>query len=208
MKGILILIGASFRSGGQFSTIRGNDDSYMNQMKASKSHIQFIEKLQEKKCDMHVYISSYTTKFDDDLKNMYSDYLIKSDFYDDLIGIDTLIHNSIKNIEDLNIYDFVLFVRIDLYLKQKFMDIFNLEWNTIRFPSICFKPHHKVDIHPRVNDMMLFIPKKYFNYIQFICNYLLNQWSYFIQYTDLTYNYLVDTNYYILFYSIYKNKLS
>ena len=53
-------------------------------------------------------------------------------------------------------------MRIDLFLKDKFSEIFNPTSDKILFPSICFEPHHKCDIHPRVNDMMMFIPKKYF----------------------------------------------
>ena len=52
-------------------------------------------------------------------------------------------------------------MRIDIFLKDKFMDIFKLDNDKILFPSICFEPHHKIGIHPRVNDIMMYIPKRY-----------------------------------------------
>ena len=55
-------------------------------------------------------------------------------------------------------------MRIDLFLKDKFFEIFNPYSDKILFPSVCFKPLHKC-IHPRVNDMMMFIPK-YFDFIK------------------------------------------
>ena len=61
--------------------------------------------------------------------------------------------------------DFILCMRIDICLKDKFMEIFNPN-DRILFPSICFKPHHTVGIHPRVNDMMLYIPKKYIDWFK------------------------------------------
>ena len=82
-------------------------------------------------------------------------------------------------------------MRIDLFLKNKFIEIFNPNWNKILFPSICYKPHHKCGIHPRVNDMMLYFPKKYYKYIEFILynngNTGHNLWETFINQTDLTY---------------------
>jgi len=78
-------------------------------------------------------------------------------------------------------------MRIDLQLKEYFSKIFNPLWNKILFPSICFKPFHETDMgHPRVNDTILFFPKKYFNYLTlFLIGH--NLWEDFILNTDLTY---------------------
>jgi len=51
-------------------------------------------------------------------------------------------------------------------VKDKFMEIFNPKSDSILFPSICFEPHHKVGIHPRVSDMMMYVPKKYIDYFK------------------------------------------
>jgi hypothetical protein len=37
------------------------------------------------------------------------------------------------------------------------------QWNTIRFISICWDKCDRCGEHPRVNDMMMYIPRKYFN---------------------------------------------
>ena len=59
-------------------------------------------------------------------------------------------------------------MRIDLFLKDKFSEVFNPLADKILFPSVCFEPYHKCDIHPRINDMMMFIPKKYYYLIKLI----------------------------------------
>jgi len=168
MKGLLILFGESFRTGGQDSRIRGRDESYPEQIKAAESHMAFIEDLKNKDCHIDVYISSYTTKFDNDLTKIYANNLIQSDYNVQMTGPHDLLHRPIKNIKNIEIYDFVLFMRIDIYLKDEFKKIFNTKWDKILFPAICFKPWHKVGNHPKVNDMMIYVPKKYFNYIQHI----------------------------------------
>ena len=189
MKGCLILFGECFRLGSQNSRNRGSQNSYDEQIKAAQSHINFIKSIQN--TDFKVYISSYSTNFNYDLIKVYSNYLIVFDFYDNLIGVTNLIRNAINNIAKIENFDFILFMRIDLFLKNKFIEIFNPNWNKILFPSICYKPHHKCGIHPRVNDMMLYFPKKYYKYIEFILynngNTGHNLWETFINQTDLTY---------------------
>ena len=62
-------MGASFRAGKQFNTIIGNPISYDEQMQACDSHVNFIKSLIKKynMDNLSVYISSYNTKFYNDL---------------------------------------------------------------------------------------------------------------------------------------------
>jgi len=189
MKGLFIFLGESFRLGQQGTRNIGSDKSYTEQLNAAKSHINLIENLEAKNCKISVYLSTYYTKFNNELKDVYKNYLIGSDFYNKLIGYNALLHNSISKIKDVNIYDFVFFVRIDLFFKDKFIPLFNPNWKMILFPSICFVPCHKSGIHPRVNDMMIFIPKKYYNYIKNIQYNPMGHdiWANLIKNTDLKY---------------------
>jgi hypothetical protein len=190
MKGLLILTGESFRLGGQGNRNTGSDNSYLEQINAANSHIHFLEHLKENQnCDMDVFIASYNTKFNNELISIYSNYLIGYDYYEHLIGQNNLINNSLKNIQKIELYDFILFMRIDLFLKKEFSRVFDCKSELILFPSICFKPHHKVGIHPRVNDIMLYFPKKYFNYLKYVAMFVgHDQWYNFIENTDLKYD--------------------
>jgi hypothetical protein len=164
-KSLLILFGESFRLGGQGNRNIGSEQSYGAQLKAAQTHINFILNLQKQNINMVVCINSYTTQYDNDLINIYKDVLYDSVFYTKLLGQNKLIHNCIERI-NINDYNFILCMRIDLFLKDRFMEIFNPDSNTILFPSICFEPYHKVGNHPRVNDMMMFIPQKYLNFFK------------------------------------------
>ena len=171
MNSLLILFGESFRLGGQCNRNRGSEKSYKEQINASLSHIKFIESLKKNNINMTVSINSYTTKFNNSLNEIYKSVLVDSEYYENLIGMNKLIHNCIDRITNINNYDFILCMRIDLFLKDlflkdKFFESFNPYSNKILFPSVCFKPFHKCGIHPRVNDMMMFIPKKYFDFIK------------------------------------------
>jgi hypothetical protein len=166
MNSLLILFGESFRLGGQNNRNRGSEESYRQQINASLSHIKFIESLKKNNINMTVSINSYTTKFDNSLNEIYKSVLVDSKYYENLIGQSKLIHNSIDRITNINNYDFILCMRIDIFLKDKFFEIFNPYSDKILFPSVCFKPYHKSGVHPRVNDIMMFIPKKYFDFIK------------------------------------------
>lgn len=189
MNGLIIFIGESFRLGGQFTRNRGSKESYSEQIKACNSHINFIEHIIQKfqLNSMSVFLSSYNTQYDNDLLSIYNKYLLGYNLYNDVIGLNTLFKNSINKIENIEKYDFILYIRIDLYLKQEFFNIFNPMINTILFPTICWKHDSHVGNNPRVNDMLLFIPNKYYKYIK---NIIIghNTWNYLINNTDLTYD--------------------
>ena len=189
MNGLIILLGESFRLGCQGNRNRGTTESYNEQMKACKTHTDFIEHIITKfnMESVSVYISSYTTQFDNDLLSNYNKYLIGNTLYPDVIGITSLFHNSINKIQNIEKYDFVLYIRIDLFLKEYFIEIFNPTINMILFPTICWARDCKTGSHPRVNDMILFLPKKYYTYINKlqICH---EGWNILINQTDLTYN--------------------
>ena len=193
MNCLIVFLGGSFRLGWQGTNSIGTDESYEEQIKACKSHIEFIKDLTERKnCKPSVYISTYKTKFNDSLLNIYSDYLVGSDFYDKFIGFDGLLQNTVKKIKNMNKYEFVAFIRIDLFLKAEFLEIFNPgypSWDKILFPSICWYRDSIVNGYPRVNDMMLYLPHGYFKYIK---NIIYDHhgghdlWANLIKSTDLT----------------------
>jgi len=193
MDCLIVFLGGSFRLGGQGTTSIGTNESYDEQIKACKSHIEFIKDLLERKnYKPSVYVSSYTTKYNESLFNIYSDYLVGFDLYDTFIGFNGLLHNTVNRIKDINKYEFIAFIRIDLFLKSKFLEIFNPgypEWNKILFPTICWYQHSIVDGYPRVNDMMIYLPKRYFKYAKYFIYDHHNGhdlWANLVRGTDLT----------------------
>jgi hypothetical protein len=183
---LIIFLGESFRLGGQFNRNRGTPESFKAQMDACDSHIRFIEK---QKAD--VFIASYHTQFDEQLLSVYKPYLIGSTFYPDVIGLNTLFHKTIESL-DIEKYDSVFYIRIDLYLKDHFLEVFQPK-QMILFPTICWKCCSIENDHPRVNDTMLYIPKKYYEFIKYI-DIGHNMWclcSKYITYEDM--DTIIDT---------------
>lgn len=162
---VMILFGETFRSGGQGLHIRGLKKSVIPQIKATLSQVKFLKHLRDnKKINTRIIIISYNTIYKNNLLECFKceGFLENYYFYDNLIGKDNLIKIGIEKIDDLYKYKFLLIMRIDLFLKPYFFDIFDPDSKKILFPSICFKPHHKVLDCPRVNDTMMFIPRNFF----------------------------------------------
>jgi len=97
--------------------------------------------------------------------------------------------NGVKNIENLNEYNFILFIRIDLFLKPHFFDIFDPTINKILFPTICWK-HHSTTYwgHPRVNPVMILIPNKYYEHLRHIHLFSHEGWDHLIRDAYLSYD--------------------
>ena len=177
MKLLFLILGGSFRKGNSQNRNYGIEESINGQITASNSHIEFIEFIKNKfNVEIDVIISTYSTNYDNILLDIYKEYLIENYFYkfnseSDLKGIHNLFHLAYKN--HIENYDALFFFRIDIYLKKRLFDIFNPYSETILFPFIVsvynitsgHLDHKNPSGHPVHSDMLLFIPKKYFNVI-------------------------------------------
>ncbi len=178
-------MGESFRLGGEGTRNIGSVKSVGPQIDAAKSHMNFVENLEKKDCTVDIYINTYNTIYNDKLLDVYKNNLIGSLFHHDKKGTKYLLDICLTKIET-NKYDFILLSRIDIFYKEEFLSVFKHDWENIRFASICFKPFHKVKNLPRVNPILIFIPKKYYNYMsEYIDISSHNVWYYLINNTDL-----------------------
>jgi len=175
MKALFVHTGESFRTGGQYSRLRGQPESLESQKAASSSHIDLYVFLKEKyniSCD--IAISTYTTPYDGELKSWYKEGIKKIDSNSKLIFFETLenlighaghmFHNTINKI-NVSDYDFIFFIRIDACLKEYFKKKFDPYSKKILFSSISW---HHMRTHAGVvacADLMYFIPKHLYQYI-------------------------------------------
>jgi hypothetical protein len=160
-RALILLLGESFRLGGQGTRNRGHSDSVPAQIEACKTHLRLFESLPVLK---DIYVGTYTTPYDQLLVQAYGRYLIGADFHESVMGLSGLFHSALHTVGSLEAYRFIFYLRIDLFVKPLFDSIFDCNWPLICFPSICFKINgcDRCGNHPRVNDMMLFVPKRYF----------------------------------------------
>lgn len=185
-KGLVIFLGESFRKGSQNTRVRGLPESRENQILACKSHLRFIEHVKRQHgMDLSVYIGTYSTPYTNDLLDIYKDRIVGHKIYDNLIGTNNLFQNACNEIQDKDQYSFILYLRIDLCLKDEFFNVFNPRAKTIHFPTICWLKFNKVNSYPRVNDMMFQIPRKYYIYLpKLIISH--DTWYILVTSTDLT----------------------
>jgi hypothetical protein len=196
MRALILILGESFRMGTQYTRIRGTPESYDEQIRASESHVAFLKHISAKYAmkSISVFIATYTTPFDAKLLDIYRDYKTGHQIYDDVMGLNALFHHSLRFIRDKSTiddfrqaYDFILYFRIDLFLKAEFIGRFDPRSDTILYPCVCFIPHHRVGNDPRVNDTMMFIPSRLFSHLSsiMICH---ESWHYLVSRGELTYD--------------------
>jgi hypothetical protein len=168
MKGLLLLIGESFREGLQFERKRDTKKSFYTQKMASESHIDFCNYVKEKhNVSMDIFINTYDTKYEKELKSWYPNCKYKSN--KELIG-QKLAQDAINEIDKE--YDFIFLTRMDIFIKPYFYSVFNPKWKTIHFLCQGFSKHvceGFIDNSPMVNEIFQYFPKKYY--------YVLNEYN-------------------------------
>jgi hypothetical protein len=166
-RGLILVIGESFRTGGQASRIRGQPSSRPDQLTALSSHVRFFDHLTRTyDLSLDVAVASYTTPYQSDILNAYHRYLRRALFLETPIGLQPLASAALCDL-DVSPYTFVLYLRIDIMLKDAFFALFNPFWQEVRYPSVCFKKDnlHLCEGLPRVGDMIVFVPQKYMSFL-------------------------------------------
>ena len=179
MKLLLLLCGEAFRD--TIGRSRDTDFGFSNQQEASNSHVKLLEKLESINYQVDIAINTYETKFKNDLLNFYKN-IVFSNFTNENYGAHNFsVGNSIKNtfsVLDIDNYDFLFICRIDLLLKDIFIESFVPNPNFIIYPNVMSIEFNKISF-PHISDTFCIIPKKYFHPfdnwkgIFENCNYLL-----------------------------------
>jgi hypothetical protein len=162
----LIMIGESFREGGQNTRVRGTAESFAGQREACLSHVRYIHVLRALGYDVDVYIHTLSTSYDADILKWYGASIKGVLFVPSGMNMGSVnghFHGARRLVTDKAQYYVLMFVRIDLALKDMFLETVNpLAITALTFPSVTWKVCHMVADCPRMNDMMMFIPAKYF----------------------------------------------
>ena len=188
MKGALVILGTFFREGLQFDNKKDTDSSFETQKKATESHVRFAKHFK-----MDILIHAYPTKWENELKNWYSEstytYTVHPEKYD-------VLEQLLNKCEISNEYDYIFVIRSDLFLKDLLFEKFNPNWQRIMFPSICWAQNATVkddrtgELLPRVSDTMLFVPQKYIKNPMFMSH---DAWLDYIKIGVFEMNFILDT---------------
>lgn len=164
-KGLFLIIGESFRTGGQNSRIRDLPESFADQEKACRSHISLINFLEKKySIKIDVILNSYYTKYEKSIINWYQNSnFIKYKFNPDPLGYNTIFSNGLNLIKDKTKYDFIFVHRVDLVLKSYLKKAFDIHKEKIIFPFPMPLGSGKKGYKMWISETMVFIPSNHFD---------------------------------------------
>jgi hypothetical protein len=177
-KILLVLWGESFRSGGQMTRTRGTGKYFEKQKWATSSHVELLDFIKkEYSCDSDILLNSFSLNPEDDqsLISWYSDYCVQNEckfiynLHEKAFSTEqeTRRDTYSKVVDIIDDYEYVLFVRLDLRLKQYFIDNFYFDCEKIIFAhidlnlgvsSVC---KNQPNMWPTCEQIMLFA-KKFF----------------------------------------------
>jgi len=160
----ILLIGGSFRLGGQGNMSIGDPRSYSEQKDACMSHLAYCKHIENKfGSKPSIFINTYDSPFVNEMIQWYSAYYhVTHVVHKIMIGYDGLVSDTVKRLDE---EDDVIFIRIDLLLKPAFFDV--VLGDRLSFSSVCFTLNnwHIHNGFPRVADLILFIPRRLFHLI-------------------------------------------
>lgn len=171
MKILTIFWGENYRSGPQMTRTRGMNDYIRRQILASKSHIKLVNMLKNQGHNLDIILNTYKLNPNDDNNilqyyqkntNLILKFFYDSQFSDELAFFQNMFKNVLSNEILDNKYDFVLFIRIDLYLKKIFFE-------TLKFiPEKISFAHIDSNINTNSNNFLIcqqifIVPKIYYN---------------------------------------------
>jgi hypothetical protein len=184
-KCLLVYYGGSFREGNIGSTVSDTKYGYEAQKHASITHAKLKKVLNQKGFQTDILINTRHTEYKDDLMNWYNPFnIILNNIPTKMHGKDYMIQSCIQNINklDKNEYQFILFIRIDLFLKPDFYKIINTESNKIMFLANNYNPRdckNSINKEPSIVDLFVYIPKKYYYILDNKFKLEHNSWLYY-----------------------------
>lgn len=156
MRISIVLVGESFRLGGQGTRNRDSQESYEEQKRACLSHLKLAEALASEGHQVDFFIESYATKYESELISLYGERLKGFSFRDAMVGIQALARAALSKYE----HECVFVCRIDIALKGMMISMFDPEWQKVMFPSACWVHDCRCGNFPRVSDTMMFVPPR------------------------------------------------
>jgi hypothetical protein len=186
-KALICYYGGSFREGNIGSTKQDSAYGYEAQKNTSISHAKLKNVLNDKGYQTDILISTRNTKYSSYLDSWYKPYdMIINKISEQIHGRDYMIQSTVDNINKLNKYDydFILFVRIDLFLKPEFFEVLDTETNKISFLANNYDTNTcltKYKNDPVIVDLFVLIPKKYYYILDKNFKLFHNSWTYYKQ---------------------------
>lgn len=127
-KCLCVIIGESFRSGGNGSRNVGQQETVEEQKKAIDSHIRFIKAIQNKyNIDIDVVLHTAYTPYINDVYQWYTSNtnVIGYNIVPKGIGLTNAFRFSLSSQKDVKHYQSVICFRIDVFLREYIDEIFN-----------------------------------------------------------------------------------
>ena len=189
----IILRGESFRTGSQHSRNIGSDISYEQQKEACATHIKLAEKIESLGYNVDFYIDTYSTKYDNEMLGWYGSRVKAYKFHPTYLDSQqALLKDSIDLLKDsLNTYDALLIMRLDLFLKDQYINEYNPGVETIQFLFVLWHFNRKTPKgNPNIDASIFHYPKKYFKNLSVLAG-LVNgkiQLHELLDYDNIVYN--------------------
>ena len=166
MQGLILLRGMSFRDGTRGTRSYGKDFAVESQKEATLSHLKLYHHLKNTyKIDIRLHLDTASTKYDDLLREWLSDCNSSFNFTEQRDASQLQNFNRIIKYfgSRIWIYDFVIIIRNDIFLKDAFIELINPNDFAFKYPFVLWYKDRKFKFNvPKISDTVFFFPRRYF----------------------------------------------
>ena len=165
-KILLVLTGGAFRHvNGRTNNPYIHPENFNDQKVCSFSHLRFLQRIRPVEADVFINTYTVTPEYDEALKSWYPN-LIHYTAHSELLGEYGLIDNTITQLHELDLtpYNGVLFVRVDLFLREYFNCVFHTDEQHVVYAhldsnEICGGPGP----YPGICHNVTYVPNTFFS---------------------------------------------
>lgn len=145
-KGLFCIWGGSFRDSVQYTGGLSENSIFQAQLTASQSQLNFLKSLSSE-IDVSLIIITYKTNFSHFLEYWFKDFDPLIILIEKPIGLFKLA-KKVPQLASRYDSDFYFFLRIDIVLKSKFLDVIYFPQDRIMCPFVCYIGGHQHIVSP------------------------------------------------------------
>jgi hypothetical protein len=162
----LIIRGEAFRKGHQNNRNDGVSESYDEQKEACMTHKELVRSIESSGYNVDIFIDTYKTQYDKDLLEWYGTNVKDSRFHEKKFSSQReLIKDAVNMLKDtMHTYDAIMILRIDIFLKEKFINEYDPSTETVQFPFVLWTLNIRTpDGNPMLADTIFHFPKQHYD---------------------------------------------
>lgn len=162
---LLVLTGDAFRHVNGRPYI--DPETFNDQKTCSFSHLRFLQRIVPIEADIFINTYALYPPYDEALRSWYPN-VIRYVAHENMLGEYGLIDNTIAHLREMDLtpYTGILFLRIDFFLREYFLSVFDVNENCVIYAHLdSYTASGNGGLYPGICHNITFVPRKFYPFL-------------------------------------------